>query len=168
MAGLVLVRLAFIQIGPVLGTRRAGRLEYAEGLLIGYRGYEAAGRAPRFAFGHGLGYTTWEYLSAGADSAAVGPDEDLRLTVTIRNTGSRPGREVVQAYVEPVPPGPGRPGRSPATTRRLAPGSGRPASSRSASAGHRLTCCCPCGSNPYFAERTRVQAGGNASRVRSP
>src|SRR3984957_11350353 len=41
-----------------------GRLDYTEGLLIGYRGYDQAGIAPRFAFGHGLGYTTWEYQSA--------------------------------------------------------------------------------------------------------
>ena len=88
---------------PVLhSVPEQGRLEYTEGLLIGYRGYDQAGRTPRFAFGHGLGYTTWEYLSAGAESTAVGPDGDLELTVVIRNTGPRRGREVVQAYVEPV------------------------------------------------------------------
>jgi beta-glucosidase len=79
-----------------------GRLDYTEGLLIGYRGYDQAGTAPRFAFGHGLGYTIWEYQSAVAESVAVGPADDLELTVVIRNAGSRPGREVVQAYVEPV------------------------------------------------------------------
>jgi DNA-binding beta-propeller fold protein YncE len=89
-----------------------GRLEYAEGLLIGYRGYDQAGRVPRFAFGHGLGYTTWDYLSVAAESAAVGPDSDLALTVRIRNTGSRPGREVVQAYVEPESAEDGRPVRA--------------------------------------------------------
>jgi beta-glucosidase len=98
---------------PVLhSTPDQGRLEYAEGLLIGYRGYDQAGRTPRFAFGHGLGYTTWEYLSASAESAAVGPAGDLGLTVTIRNTGSRRGREVVQAYVEPVAAEAGRPVRT--------------------------------------------------------
>jgi beta-glucosidase len=89
-----------------------GRLEYAEGLLVGYRGYDRAGTVPRFAFGHGLGYTTWEYLSAAAESAAVGPTGDLGLTVMIRNTGSRRGREVVQAYVEPVTAEAGRPVRT--------------------------------------------------------
>jgi beta-glucosidase len=92
-----------------------GRLEYTEGLLIGYRGYDQAGRAPRFAFGHGLGYTTWEYLSVAAESAEVGPDPetgDLGLTVQIRNTGPRRGREVVQAYVEPATAEAGRPVRT--------------------------------------------------------
>jgi|HubBroStandDraft_1064217.scaffolds.fasta_scaffold00551_2 beta-glucosidase len=88
---------------PVLhSVPEAGRLEYTEGLLIGYRGYDRAGIAPRFAFGHGLGYTTWEYVSAATEPAATGPDRDLDLTVVVRNTGSRPGREVVQAYVEPA------------------------------------------------------------------
>jgi len=86
---------------PVLhATPRAGELAYAEGLLVGYRGYDRAGTEPHFAFGHGLGYTTWEYESARASSAALPPDGDLELTVAIRNTGSRTGREVVQAYVE--------------------------------------------------------------------
>ncbi len=58
-----------------------------------------AGTAPHFAFGHGLGYTTWEYESAGADSAQVLDESALGVTVVVRNTGSRAGREVVQAYV---------------------------------------------------------------------
>jgi len=89
-----------------------GKLNYAEGLLIGYRGYDQAGTAPRFAFGHGLGYTTWEYQSVTASSAAVDPAGELGLTVTIRNAGRRRGREVVQAYVEPVTAEPGRPVRT--------------------------------------------------------
>ena len=98
---------------PVLhSVPEQGRLEYAEGLLIGYRGYDQAGRVPRFAFGHGLGYTTWDYLSVAAESAAVGPGSDLALTVRIRNAGSRPGREVVQAYVEPGSAEDGRPVRA--------------------------------------------------------
>ena len=48
-----------------------GALRYAEGLLIGYRGYDASGVAPRYPFGHGLGYTTWAYESLAA--AGTGP-----------------------------------------------------------------------------------------------
>ncbi|MEU9164797.1 glycoside hydrolase family 3 C-terminal domain-containing protein [Streptomyces sp. NPDC048424] len=71
-----------------------GRLEYGEGLFIGYRAYEKHGVAPAFPFGHGLGYTDWAYesLEATADTVRV------RLT----NTGARPGREVVQVYLAPV------------------------------------------------------------------
>jgi beta-glucosidase len=77
-----------------------GLLEYAEGLLIGYRGYDRAGTAPHFAFGHGLGYTTWEYESVHGDASEL-DGSALGLTVVVRNTGRRAGREVVQAYVEP-------------------------------------------------------------------
>ena len=98
---------------PVLhSVPEQGRLEYAEGLLVGYRGYDQAGIAPRFAFGHGLGYTTWEYQSAAATSDTAGPGRDVEVTVAIRNAGSRPGREVVQAYVEPLTPEAGRPVRT--------------------------------------------------------
>jgi beta-glucosidase len=88
-----------------------GRLEYREGLLIGYRGYNHAGTKPRFPFGHGLGYTTWAYESAVADAAVVAPDGDLGVTVVLRNSGPRTGREVVQAYLEPPAAEPGRPVR---------------------------------------------------------
>ncbi|MGE5135696.1 MAG: beta-glucosidase family protein, partial [Gemmatimonadota bacterium] len=85
---------------PVLhATPRDGRLEYAEGLLIGYRGYDAAGTVPAFPFGFGLGYTTWAYEALAVSAAALAPGEDLHLLVRVRNTGQRPGREVVQAYV---------------------------------------------------------------------
>jgi beta-glucosidase len=87
-----------------------GVLRYAEGLLIGYRGYDASGAEPRYPFGHGLGYTTWAYegLDGGGNLAA---GEDLQVTVRVRNTGPRPGREVVQAYVAGPPGEPGRPVR---------------------------------------------------------
>jgi beta-glucosidase len=75
-----------------------GTLRYDEGLLVGYRGYDRAGIEPLFSFGHGLGYTTWCYESAGATPSA---DGSVVVTVTVRNTGSRHGREVVQAYHQP-------------------------------------------------------------------
>jgi beta-glucosidase len=85
---------------PVLhAVPQDGLVDYAEGLLIGYRGYDASLRRPQFPFGHGLGYTTWAYESLHAAPADLAAGDDLRLTVTLRNTGSRPGREVVQAYL---------------------------------------------------------------------
>jgi beta-glucosidase len=88
-------------------------LDYTEGLLVGYRGYDAAGLDPAYPFGHGLGYTAWEYESM--DCARWLPDGgDLQLAVRVRNTGSRPGKEVVQAYLaEPGNPAQrGRPVRT--------------------------------------------------------
>ncbi|HEV8556269.1 MAG TPA: glycoside hydrolase family 3 C-terminal domain-containing protein [Actinophytocola sp.] len=67
-----------------------GTLPYTEDLAIGYRWYDTAGRAPLFPFGHGLGYTTWEYLAAHPTHTGV--------TVHVRNTGARPGSETVQVY----------------------------------------------------------------------
>lgn len=67
-----------------------GELPYEEGPLIGYRWYLATNRTPAFAFGHGLGYTSWAYEDLTTDGDNV--------TVTVRNTGSRAGREVVQLY----------------------------------------------------------------------
>jgi beta-glucosidase len=97
---------------PVLhAVPEAGRLEYREGLLVGYRGYDRAGTTPRFPFGHGLGYTTWAYESAVADRTVLAPDGGLDVTVVLRNTGPRTGREVVQAYLEPPPGDPRRPVR---------------------------------------------------------
>jgi beta-glucosidase len=100
-----------------------GRLDYDEGLLIGYRGYDAAGTAPLFPFGHGLGYTTWSYelLEAGALVLAAGAD--LSISVTVRNTGDRPGREVVEAYVA-GPAADGRPVRVLGAFGRVAAGPG--------------------------------------------
>jgi beta-glucosidase len=89
---------------PVLSvTPVDGELHYDEGVFIGYRAYERAGVTPRFAFGHGLGYTSWDY----EDLTAAGGN----VTVTVRNTGSRAGREVVQVYAGPVAPDDARPRR---------------------------------------------------------
>ena len=97
---------------PVLHSVPAeGRLEYREGLLIGYRGYDRSGAKPHFPFGHGLGYTMWAYESAAADASVATPDGDLGVTVVLRNTGPRTGREIVQAYLEPPTVDPGRPVR---------------------------------------------------------
>jgi beta-glucosidase len=67
-----------------------GELPYDEGRLIGYRWYLSTDRDPLFPFGHGLGYTTWAYEGIAVDGDTV--------TVSVRNTGDRSGREVVQLY----------------------------------------------------------------------
>ncbi len=79
-----------------------GVLTYTEGLFIGYRGYDRDGREPLFPFGYGTGYTTWSYESITVDrdpageTGAAGPG--IAVCVEVRNTGARPGREVVQVY----------------------------------------------------------------------
>ncbi|WP_329188035.1 fibronectin type III-like domain-contianing protein [Actinacidiphila glaucinigra] len=84
---------------------RDGVLRYDEGVFIGYRAWERAGTAPAYPFGHGLGYTDWAYEDAsfapaeGGPAGDGGPDVLGTLTVRLRNTGDRPGREVVQVYL---------------------------------------------------------------------
>jgi len=82
-------------------TPENGELRYDEGPFLGYRGH-AAGRAPapRFWFGHGLGYGSWHYLDARIDTPGAGP----RVTVSLRNTSGRASREVVQVYFAPANP----------------------------------------------------------------
>ena len=72
-----------------------GHVRYAEGLLVGYRWYDARGLDVAFPFGHGLSYTTFAY---GDATASVGEDGDVRVTVPVTNTGEVAGREVVQVY----------------------------------------------------------------------
>jgi beta-glucosidase len=72
-------------------------LAYDEGLFIGYRAYDRDGRTPRYPFGHGLGYSSWEYASMHAPEY-VAPNADLRVTIELRNVGQRRSKEIVQLY----------------------------------------------------------------------
>jgi beta-glucosidase len=74
-----------------------GVVAYEETLHIGYRRFLRDGVEPAYWFGHGLGYTSWEYGSVTV--AGVEPDGDLGVNVVLRNSGGRPGREVVQVYL---------------------------------------------------------------------
>jgi beta-glucosidase len=66
-------------------------VRYGEGIFVGYRHYETIGLPVRYPFGFGLGYTTFSYSDLEVSRH--------RASVTITNTGSRAGREVVQLYV---------------------------------------------------------------------
>ena len=86
--------------GPEPGTRPTdGRLEYAEGLHVGYRGWARAGVEPAYPFGHGLGYTSWEHREISAVEAGDLARDGASVRVRVTNTGQRRGREVVQAYL---------------------------------------------------------------------
>ncbi len=70
---------------------------YSEGLLVGYRWYDAKHIEPQFPFGYGLSYTTFAYKDLKVSS----PTDVMDVTVdfTITNTGDRAGAEVAQVYV---------------------------------------------------------------------
>jgi beta-glucosidase len=74
-----------------------GNLVYKESSLIGYRSFEAEGKEPKFCFGHGLGYADFSY--EGIQIQQTG-DDLINVRVTLRNTATRRGKEVVQLYVE--------------------------------------------------------------------
>lgn len=87
--------VALADVPVAATTPEDGQLHYTEGVFIGYRAWERAGTTPAYPFGHGLGYTDWEYETLDATAE--------RATVTLRNTGARPGRETVQIYLAPTP-----------------------------------------------------------------
>jgi beta-glucosidase len=74
------------------------QVEYREGRYVGYRYLTTLGREPLFGFGHGLGYTTFAWSEVRVDRAAVRAGDDVAVTLTVTNTGSRPGSDVVQIY----------------------------------------------------------------------
>ncbi|NEN84970.1 beta-glucosidase family protein [Paenibacillus elgii] len=78
------------------------KVEYKEGLFVGYRYYDAKQIEPLFPFGHGLSYTTFEYTGLTVDKREIRDTETVRICVRVRNTGELPGKEIVQLYVRDV------------------------------------------------------------------
>ncbi|BBI32412.1 glycoside hydrolase family 3 C-terminal domain-containing protein [Cohnella abietis] len=78
------------------------KVEYGEGIFVGYRYYEKKGLAPLFPFGHGLSYTTFSYADLTIDKKTLKDTESLKVSVRVTNTGLRAGLEVVQLYVRDV------------------------------------------------------------------
>lgn len=75
------------------------RVSYRESLYVGYRYYDKFHVPVRFAFGHGLSYTTFAYNDPKI-SSSVYRGGDLAVTCTVTNTGTCAGAEVVQLYVQ--------------------------------------------------------------------
>ncbi|MCZ7629678.1 MAG: glycoside hydrolase family 3 C-terminal domain-containing protein [Microthrixaceae bacterium] len=78
------------------------QVEYRESLYVGYRFHDTAGVPARFAFGHGLSYTTFEWSEASVEKAGADGEVDFEVRVTVTNTGERSGSDVVQVYVRDV------------------------------------------------------------------
>ncbi|KAL2802093.1 glycoside hydrolase superfamily [Aspergillus granulosus] len=75
-------------------------LLYREGLQVGYRHPDK--ERVQWPFGHGLSYTTFEYSNLGVNVANVGSKATLECSITLTNTGSRAGHQVVQVFVTPA------------------------------------------------------------------
>ena len=70
--------------------------DYAEGIWVGYRYFQTAGKAVSYPFGYGLSYTTFAYSKP---VVKVEKNGTVTATVTVTNTGSVAGKEIVELYV---------------------------------------------------------------------
>ncbi|MEG0942577.1 MAG: glycoside hydrolase family 3 C-terminal domain-containing protein [Angelakisella sp.] len=75
------------------------RVEYREGVFVGYRYYDKKQMEVLFPFGYGLSYTTFDYSNLCLSADAIDDTQTVTVSVDVTNTGSRSGREVVQLYV---------------------------------------------------------------------
>jgi beta-glucosidase len=78
------------------------KVEYREGVFVGYRYYDAKEVAPLFPFGYGLSYTSFEYTDIAVDKAEISDNENVQISVKVKNTGNMKGKEIVQVYVRDV------------------------------------------------------------------
>jgi beta-glucosidase len=93
--------------GNVAEYPGAGDVNYTEGILVGYRWFDARNIEPQFPFGFGLSYTTFEL--SGLEIGRMGEvgvahlnTPLAKVAVSVANTGSRDGAQVVQVYIEPA------------------------------------------------------------------
>lgn len=75
------------------------RVQYSEGVFVGYRHFDRAAIKPRFAFGYGLSYTTFTYRRLSISPAKGSLSEPVTVSFEVTNTGKREGTEVAQLYV---------------------------------------------------------------------
>ncbi|MCS7202406.1 MAG: glycoside hydrolase family 3 C-terminal domain-containing protein [Dictyoglomus sp.] len=78
------------------------RVEYREGIFVGYRYYDKKEMEVLFPFGYGLSYTTFEYSDLRLDKKEITDKEVLKVKVKVKNTGKVKGKEIVQLYVRDV------------------------------------------------------------------
>jgi beta-glucosidase len=82
-----------------------GETLYNDDIYVGYRNYEITKRDVLFPFGHGLSYSTFVFSSLDIEVES----DNVKVSITVRNTGERAGAEVAQFYVAPVKPSVNRP-----------------------------------------------------------
>ena len=74
-------------------------VQYSEGLLVGYRWYDTRHLPVLFPFGYGLSYTSFRYSGFKMSKDVMKPDDKLTVSLSVTNTGDRPGSQVIQLYV---------------------------------------------------------------------
>jgi beta-glucosidase len=78
---------------------KKGRVEYTEGVMVGYRQYDTDGTDVLFPFGYGLSYTSFDYALGQVSVQEDTEDVTVTVSLTVKNTGNRAGSTVVQLYV---------------------------------------------------------------------
>lgn len=78
------------------------KVEYREGIFVGYRYYDKKEMEVLFPFGHGLSYTSFSYSDLKVNKKKLTDEETCKVTMKITNTGNRFGKEAVQLYVQDV------------------------------------------------------------------
>jgi beta-glucosidase len=81
------------------GSGMPTRVEYSEGLRIGYRWFDANAVKPRFPFGYGLSYTTFTLTNLAVSPHVASATTPITVSVRVTNTGKRRGAEVPQVYL---------------------------------------------------------------------
>ena len=78
------------------------KVEYKEGIFVGYRYYDTKKMDVLFPFGHGLSYTTFVYSNMKTNKSVMSDQDSVTVSVDVTNTGTVAGKEVVQLYVRDV------------------------------------------------------------------
>jgi beta-glucosidase len=75
------------------------KIEYKEGVFLGYRYFDKAAAKPQFPFGYGLSYTTFAYKNLSITPAPATGEQGIKVEFDVTNTGQRAGAEVAEVYV---------------------------------------------------------------------
>jgi len=78
------------------------KVEYREGIFVGYRYYDKKNLEPLFPFGYGLSYTTFEYSNLNISKNEILDTETVTVSVKVKNIGEITGKEVVQLYIRDI------------------------------------------------------------------
>lgn len=78
------------------------KVEYKEGIFVGYRYYDKKDMDVLFPFGHGLSYTNFEYSDLKLSDYIIDDNQNVTISIKVKNTGDVYGKEIVQLYVRDI------------------------------------------------------------------
>jgi beta-glucosidase len=106
---------------PAFGSYPGSNMsvEYAEGIYVGYRHFDAKNVTPLFPFGYGMSYSSFEYSDLSVTPLKVSRGQTVQVTLNLRNTGALEGAEVVQLYVHDLQAAVDRPEKELKSFRRV-------------------------------------------------